>query len=78
MKGYTYKKKSKFGKENLGFTLGIVDDAIDLYVILSRIKAETLNEHAAELIPSNAIVLLPLLYRLQAFLKSKKKIGWSG
>ena len=72
------KKKSKFGKENLGFTLGIVDDAIDLYVILSRIKAETLNEHAAELIPTNAIVLLPLVYRHQAFLKSKKKISWSG
>ena len=69
------KEISKFGKEDLGFTLSIVDDAIDLYVILSRVRAETLNEHAAELIPSNAIVLLPLLYRLQAFLKSKKKTG---
>ena len=66
---------SEFGKEDLGFTLSIVDDAIDLYVILSRVRAETLNEHAAELIPSNAIVLLPLVYRLQAFLKSKKKTG---
>ena len=69
------KEISEFGKEDLGFTLSIVDDAIDLYVILSRVRAETLNEHAAELIPSNAIVLLPLLYRLQAFLKSKKKTG---
>ena len=71
-------KKSEFGKENLGFTLGIVDDGIDLYVILSRKKAETLKQHAAELIPTNAIVLLPLFYRHQAFLKSKKKISWSG
>ena len=79
VKGYTYEKnKSKFGKENLGFTLGIVDDAIDLYVILSRIRAETLNEHVAELIPTNAIVLHPLVYRNRAFLKSKKKISWSG
>lgn len=69
------KEISEFGKEDLGFTLSIVDDAIDLYVILSRVRAETLNEHAAELIPSNAIVLLPLVYRLQAFLKSKKKTG---
>ena len=69
------KEISEFGKEDLGFTLSIVDDAIDLYVILSRVRAETLNEHAAELIPSNAIVLLPLVYRLQAFLKSKKKIS---
>ena len=69
------KEISEFGKEDLGFILGIVDDAIDLYVILSRVRAATLNEHAAELIPSNAIVLLPLLYRLQAFLKSKKKTG---
>ena len=58
------KEISEFGKEDLGFTLSIVDDAIDLYVILSRVRAETLNEHAAELIPSNAIVLLPLVYRL--------------
>ena len=69
------KEISEFGKEDLGFTLSIVDDTIDLYVILSRVRAETLNEHAAELIPSNAIVLLPLVYRLQAFLKSKKKTG---
>ena len=69
------KEISEFGKEDLGFTLSIVDDAIDLYVILSRVRAETLNEHAAELIPSNDIVLLPLVYRLQAFLKSKKKTG---
>ena len=69
------KEISEFGKEDLGFTLSIVDDAIDLYVILSRVRAETLNEHAAELIPSNAIVLLPLVYRLQAFLKSEKKTG---
>ena len=34
---------SKFGKEDLGFTLRIVNDAIDLYVILSRVKAETLS-----------------------------------
>ena len=38
---YIRKKESEFGKENLGFTLGIVDDGIDLYVILSRIKAES-------------------------------------
>ena len=69
------KEISEFGKEDLGFTLSIVDDAIDLYVILSRVRAETLNEHTAELVPSNAIVLLPLVYRLQAFLKSKKKTG---
>ena len=69
------KEISEFGKEDLGFTLSIVDDAIDLYVILSRVRAETLNEHAAELIPTNAIVLLPLVYRHQAFLKSKKKIS---
>ena len=69
------KEISEFGKEDLGFILGIVDDAIDLYVILSRVRAETLNEHAAELIPTNAIVLLPLVYRHQAFLKSKKKIS---
>ena len=64
----------EFGKEELGFTLGIVDDAIDLYVILSRVRAETLNEHTAELIPTKAIVL-PLAYRLQAFLKSINKMG---
>ena len=32
-----------------------MDDVIDLYVILSRIRAETLNEHPVELIPTNEI-----------------------
>ena len=69
------KEISEFGKEELGFTLGIVDDAIDLYVILSRVRAETLNKHTSELMPTKSIILLPLAYRLQAFLKSIKKMG---
>ena len=76
---WVWKRKSRVHSRYCGWWYRFVCYPLqDKSWILSRIKAETLNQHAAELIPTNAIVLLPLFYRHQAFLKSKKKISWSG